>query len=249
MRISTRQAGEDEPVLLASPPRLAGAVERLDAVGADPALVEASLGDLARINRLFLGTRLTLASVGDLLGGAPPGTPVTLLDAGCGGGDMALALARWARGRGFDARIVGIDASPTIASLARRRVGDDIEVRVGDLLALDLPDGSVDVAVCSLVLHHFEPDDAVRALRELRRVSGVGVVVNDLVRTPLGLLGAHGVARFLTRNPITRHDAVLSARRAYTRRELAGLLSAAQLRARRVRSALGYRVSIAAEAA
>jgi SAM-dependent methyltransferase len=235
---------------LVSPiPRVAGAVERLDAPGADPGVVAESLGDLARINRLFLGTRLTLASAGDLLGGAPPGAPVALLDAGCGGGDMALALARWARGRGFEARVVGIDPSPTIASLARRRVGEEVEVRVGDLLALDLADGSVDVAVCSLVLHHFEPEDAVRALRELRRVSRIGVVVNDLVRTPLGLLGAHGVARFLTRNPITRHDAVLSARRAYTRREVLGLLSSAELRPRRVRSALGYRVSIAAEAA
>ena len=234
--------------LVAPIPRVAGAVERLDAPGADPDVVASSLDDLARINRLFLGTRLTLASVGDLFSAAVHG-PVTLLDAGCGGGDMAAALARWARGRGLDATVIGVDASPTIAALARRRVGNEVDVRLGDLMALELEDRAVDLAACSLVVHHFEPEDAVRALRELRRVSRLGVVVNDLVRTPLGLVGAHGVARFLTRNPITRHDAVLSARRAYTRRELLDLLAAAGLRPRRVRGALGYRVSIASEAA
>lgn len=228
-------------------PRVAGAVERLDAPGADPRFVAGALEDLGRINRFFLGTRLTLAAANDLLGDVPAGQTVALLDAGCGRGDMAAALARWARRRGLDACVLALDASEAIAGLARERFGEDIEVRVGDLLALDLPDESVDVAACSLVLHHFEPEGALRALRELRRVSRKGVIVNDLVRGRLGLTGAHAVARLMTRNPITRHDAVLSARRAYTRRELIELVEAAGLRPRTVRGALGYRVAIAAE--
>ena len=115
--------------------------------------------------------------------------------------------------------------------------------------ALDLEDGSVDVATCSLVLHHLEPAEAAQALRELGRVARVGVVVNDLVRTRLGLLGAHTVIRVLTRNAITRHDAVMSVRRAYTRRELLGLVQEAGLRPVHVRGWLGYRVAIAAEPA
>lgn len=234
---------------LVSSPRVAGAVERLDAPGADPAVVERALDDLARINRLFLGTRLTLRAFSDLLEDVPAGSGVALLDAACGGGEMAAAVHRWATGRGLVPHVLAIDASPTIAAMARRRVGGEIHVRVGDMLALDLPDASVDAAMCSLVLHHFEPDDAVRALRELRRVSRRGVVVNDLVRSPFALAGAHGAARFLTRNPITRHDAVLSARRAYTRDELLELIRAAGLRLRRVHRVLGYRVAVAAEAA
>jgi ubiquinone/menaquinone biosynthesis C-methylase UbiE len=116
------------------------------------------------------------------------------------------------------------------------------------MLALDLPDASVDVTTCSLVIHHFEPDDAARALRELGRVARRGVVVNDLVRTRFGLLGAHAVARLATRNPITRHDAVVSVRRAYTHAELLELVSAAGLRVVRRRGALGYRVALTAVA-
>ncbi len=226
--------------------RLEGAVERLDAPDADPREVEGSLDDLARINRLFGGNRLTLRALERLLGNRRPG-PLTLLDAGCGGGDMAAAMAAWARRRGFVPRVIGVDASPAITELASARVGDDVDLRVGDMRALDLDDASVDVAACSLVLHHFEPADAVRALRELRRVARAGVVANDLVRTRMGLVGAHLVARLLTRNPITRNDAVVSVRRAYTRRELLGLVSEARLRPVDVRGTLGYRVAIAAE--
>ncbi len=228
--------------------RVGSVGERLDAPDADPGAVASSLDDLARINRAFLGTWLTIASVRDLVGGLPTGAAVSFLDAGCGGGDMAASLARWARGKGFRPRVVAIDASPVIAALAEERYDGELDVQVGDMRALELADESVDVATCSLVLHHFEPGDAVRALRELRRVARRGVVVNDLVRTRFGLLGAHAVARLATRNPITRHDAVVSVRRAYTRAELEELLRAAGLRPVRRRGTLGYRVALTAVA-
>ena len=226
--------------------RVAGVVERLDAPDADPGTVAASLDDLARLNRAFLGTRLTIAGVRDLVGGLPTGAAVSFLDAGCGGGDMAALLGRWARRKGFRPRVVAVDANPAIAALAEERYGGELDVQVGDMRALELGDESVDVATCSLVLHHFDPADAVRALRELRRVARRGVVVNDLVRTRVGLIGAHAVAQLLTRNPITRHDAVLSVHRAYTRREFGVLLEEAGLRPVRRRGALGYRVAFTA---
>ncbi len=225
--------------------RLEGAVERLDAPDADPREVAASLDDLARINRLLGGTRLTVWALERLLAGRGRG-PLTLLDAGSGGGDMAAALAAWARRQGFEPHVIAVDASPAITGLAAERVGDEVELRVGDMLALELEDGAVDVATCSLVIHHLEPPDAARALRELGRVARVGVVVNDLVRTRLGLLGSHLVIRLLTRNAITRHDAVVSVRRAYTRQELLELVHEAGLRAVHVKGWLGYRVAIAA---
>jgi SAM-dependent methyltransferase len=225
--------------------RLEGATELLEAPGADPREVAAALDDLARVNRVLLGTRLTLAGVGALLDGAPAGSRVTLLDVGCGGGDMAAVLGRWARQRGFAPRVLGVDATDGIVEQARARVGGEVELLAGDVRELPLADDAADVAVCSLLLHHLEPDDAVQALGELGRVASRGVVVNDLVRTPLGLAGAHVVAR-LARSPITRHDAVVSVRRAYTRDELLALVGRAGLRPVRVLGALGYRVAIAA---
>jgi SAM-dependent methyltransferase len=90
-----------------------------------------------------------------------------LLDAGCGSGQFALALA--ARG----ARVTGIDLSPEMIRLARENaVATEVEPaitwQVGSIDDLPLPDGSVDAIHARMVLP-FAPD-IPETLREFRRV-------------------------------------------------------------------------------
>ena len=232
-----------------APARLEHGDERLDELGADAAELPGALSDLARINTLLLGTRLTSRCLDDLLSHEPPDAPLALLDVGCGGGELTAAVVRRARRNGRPVTAIGLDRNPAVVAHARRRFGELLELRGGNILALDLPDDDVDVASCSLLLHHLEPDEAVRGLRELRRVARLGVVVNDLVRSRIGLAGARTLIRLATRNPVTRHDALVSVRRAYTRGELLELVAAAGLRPLSTRGALGYRVGVAAVAA
>lgn len=87
-----------------------------------------------------------------------------VLDAGCGPGLYAEELV--ARG----ATVTGMDASPEMVRLARRRLGDRATFRRHDLeqpLGW-LADGSFDVAVMALVIDHLT--DRVAVLRELHRV-------------------------------------------------------------------------------
>jgi ubiquinone/menaquinone biosynthesis C-methylase UbiE len=120
---------------------------------------------------------------------------------------------------------------------------------VADGRALPLRDRSVDVAMCSLALHHLPPGDAVIMLREMRRVARLGIIVNDLVRNWIGYAGAVLYTRVCTRNPLTRNDGPLSVRRAYTRREMAALARRAGLGPVRFRGFLGYRVAMVAGSA
>ena len=86
-----------------------------------------------------------------------------ILDAGCGSGPLFSAL----RDRG--AIVTGIDASAGMLELARRRLGDDADLRVADLAGpLPFPDGAFDDVIASLVLHYLE--DWGPTLAELRRV-------------------------------------------------------------------------------
>ncbi|MBD8063273.1 class I SAM-dependent methyltransferase [Oceanitalea stevensii] len=86
-----------------------------------------------------------------------------VLDAGCGSGPLAAELLR----RG--AVVTGLDASPAMVELARRRLGDDVPLHVGDLAEpLPFADDSFDDVVASLVLHYLE--DWSAPLAELRRV-------------------------------------------------------------------------------
>jgi trans-aconitate methyltransferase len=98
----------------------------------------------------------------------PRGSAV--LDAGCGTGALADALAA----RDTAARITGIDISPAFLEAARARV-PHADFRPGDLTALDLPDAAFDAALSLLVLQ-FVPDRA-KALAEMARVTKPGGLV------------------------------------------------------------------------
>jgi SAM-dependent methyltransferase len=86
-----------------------------------------------------------------------------ILDAGCGSGPLLAAL----RDRG--ATVAGFDRSAGMLEVARRRLGDDGDLRVAELGGpLPFPDGVFDDVTASLVLHYLK--DWGPALAELRRV-------------------------------------------------------------------------------
>ena len=86
-----------------------------------------------------------------------------VLDAGCGSGPLFAAL----RDRG--AIVTGFDKSAGMLELARRRFGDDADLRQADLgRPLPFPDGAFDDVIASLVLRYLE--DWTAPLAELRRV-------------------------------------------------------------------------------
>jgi ubiquinone/menaquinone biosynthesis C-methylase UbiE len=122
-----------------------------------------------------------------------------------------------------------------------------LRLSVADGRRLPFSDRTFDVGHASLVLHHIEPRDAVAFLRELARVSRRGIVVNDLSRRPITYLGAWLLSRALTTNRYSRHDAPLSARRAYTLNEARSLMARAGLDPVFItRGIVGHRWAIAA---
>lgn len=107
-----------------------------------------------------------------------------ILDAGCGSGPLFAAL----RDRG--AIVSGFDASAGMLELARRRLGDDADLRVVDLGGpLPYPDDTFDDVVASLVLHYLE--DWGPALAELRRVLKPGGRLIASVDHPFAIVTMH----------------------------------------------------------
>lgn len=88
-------------------------------------------------------------------------------DLGCGPGHVA----RYLHDQGV--RMLGIDLSPRMIDSARQR-SPDIEFRVGDMRALDLPDGALAGIVAFYSLIHIGEPEMGATLRELRRVLAPG---------------------------------------------------------------------------
>jgi ubiquinone/menaquinone biosynthesis C-methylase UbiE len=98
-----------------------------------------------------------------------------VLDVGCGPGTITIDFAQ----RVAPGRVVGIDRADEVLDAARADARDaagvTVEFAVGDVYALDFPDGSYDVVHAHQALQHLT--DPVAALREMRRVCAPGGVV------------------------------------------------------------------------
>lgn len=93
-----------------------------------------------------------------------------VLDVGCGTGSLACAAKRMVGPAG---RVHGIDASqPMIAransKAAKKRIQAHFDVASAD--ALPFPDGTFDVAMSTVMLHHLPKATRVVAVSEMRRV-------------------------------------------------------------------------------
>jgi 2-polyprenyl-3-methyl-5-hydroxy-6-metoxy-1,4-benzoquinol methylase len=189
-----------------------------------PAARRATLDDIDFLNTWFGGYALTRSRIRRAAARLPGGRPLVVADVGGGRGDFAVNLVRWARRRGQPLRVLVLDVDSATLETARRRTGDHPEIALvqADAAALPLREGTVDVAVAALTLHHLESDAAVGCLAGIGAAARLGVV-NDLLRTRVSLALVWLVTRVLRLHPVSRYDGPLSVRRAYSPDELAGL--------------------------
>jgi ubiquinone/menaquinone biosynthesis C-methylase UbiE len=227
--------------------RLTDAEELLDGTLDDPAALAANLRDLARINRLTGGATLSVRAIREFL---PAGG--TVLDVGTGAADIPVRLLADAKRRGVALEVTATDSRQEVldAAIAARpglAGASGLTFGLADARRLPWPDRSFDVAHASLLTHHVEPRDMVELLVELRRVARIGIVVNDVVRSPLFWLGAWLVTHSIAASRFTRHDGPLSIRRAYTRREMERFVERAGLEpVRTITGFVGHRYAILA---
>jgi 2-polyprenyl-3-methyl-5-hydroxy-6-metoxy-1,4-benzoquinol methylase len=197
-------------------PRRARGVEILDSPDVDPKIVTRSLADVARANALFGGTSSALHEVRGALQEVP--RDATLLDVGTGLGDIPWRAREEARRTGVDLTTIGLDSAIELATASRSSV--DFSV-CADALRLPFRDNSIDIVMCSQVLHHFAGREAAALLHEMDRVARIRVIVSDLRRSWIAAAGLWLLSFPLRFHAVSRHDGVVSVMRGFTPEELA----------------------------
>lgn len=223
---------------LLTPPRRRG-FEILDDPAVDDAVRKRSLDDVARSNTIFGGARAVLVELASALGEEGART-LTVLDVGTGIGDIPARAREEAHARGISIFAFGIDISPTLLCAARTR---GITPVCADALALPVATKSVDVAICSQLLHHFEARDTIAVLRELDRVARRRVIVSDLRRSWVAAAGIWMASFPLRFHPVSRHDGVVSVLRGFTTEELSQLVHSAARQRPSTHRRLGFRAT------
>ena len=202
--------------------------ELLDDPGANEHDVVASLRDIARINRVFGGTSAAVARLAELV---PPGTArVTLLDVGTGAGDIPRAFARSMARRSVPVLCLGLERIRAAARESAREGG--VSAVVADGGALPFGDRSIDLVLCSKVLHHLPGASGQRLLRDMDRVARLGVVVSDIHRSAIAAAGLWLASFPMRFHPATRRDGVISIFRGFSSRELREVCAGAGIDAR-----------------
>ena len=123
----------------------------------DPIVRFASLGRIQKIHR---GT-ISLANL-------RPGESV--LDIGCGTGDLILAIEK---GIGRQGTLVGLDVESVMIAQAKQKAskaGSQATFQVASIDEIPYPDAAFDLVTSTAMIHHLTPDQVEKGLLELNRV-------------------------------------------------------------------------------
>jgi len=209
--------------------------------------VQMNLAEMWRINRYLGGVHAITRHLYPRLR-AHAGV-ATLVDLGTGSADMPVSIARWARREHIRIRILAVDLAARHLTVAAHRIHSEADINLlqADAARLPLAPKSIDYLMSSLFLHHFKPEQVVELLRNTFACARHGIVMSDLVRGWLPLIGFKLGQAILARNYLTRHDGALSIRRAYTPSELQELARAAGLTNFRVYEHWPWRMTLVAD--
>lgn len=196
-------------------------VEIMDDLDMSGDLLISSLDQLARINKWLGGNKITIDGLKALLKNQAKDQPISIVDLGCGNGDMLRQVAAYGKKHGYTFQLMGIDANQATIDYAIELSADfpEITYRKEDVLSKEFETHTYDIATCTLFLHHFEDEVALNFIKKLLQNSKIGVVVNDLHRHWL----AYYLFKLLTSvisNHMTREDGLTSILKAFKRKDL-----------------------------
>ena len=184
-------------------------------------LLHDTLDTLATINAWLGGNRVTINGLKILLKDHPKERPVTIVDLGCGGGDILRDISRFGKTHGYTFHLIGIDANAEAVTYATKlSLGhENLEFKQMDVLSHQFEQLNYDVVLCTLFLHHFKENEIRSLLTNMTNTAKIGVVVNDLHR--------HRMAYYLfklvcltMKNPMIIQDGLTSVLRGFKRKEI-----------------------------
>ncbi len=185
--------------------------ELMDDFSMDGELLHKTLDQIAKINRWLGGNRITLNGLEKVLRNYPKDKPLTIIDIGCGNGDMLRVVSGFLKRKGFVFNLIGVDANENTISYAKELSKDypEIQYLQQDIFSKEFKNLNYDLVLATLFLHHFNEDDLIALLSEQLQKAKLGIIVNDLHRHALAYYLFKGLCLFIS-NPMVKQDGLIS---------------------------------------
>lgn len=181
-----------------------------------------ALDKIAKINQLLGGNKLTLNGLKLILPKGSKNDLITIIDVGCGNGDMLRKIADFGLQNGFSFKLIGVDANAFTVNHAIKLSESykNISYLCEDIFTMDLRKLDSDVIVCTLTIHHFKDDEIIQILNLFKISAKVGIVINDLQRSAVAYRLFQLLCLIFGLNRMSREDGLISILRGFKKQEL-----------------------------
>ena len=204
--------------------------EIMDDLDCSGPVLEQTLRELKTINRLLGGNGVTNRGLSEIVQRFPQ-DHYSLVDLGCGGGDMIAVMQAWASKKNIPIQFIGADANANTIALAkeRQKALSEVHWQVANVFDSTFLEQQVDIATCTLFTHHFTDEELVQLFQGLKRKVRLAIVINDLHRHPLAYYSIKWLTRWFSKSPMVQNDAALSVLRSFRRNDWESIFKQAGL--------------------
>jgi 2-polyprenyl-3-methyl-5-hydroxy-6-metoxy-1,4-benzoquinol methylase len=196
-------------------------LEIMDDFNYDQADLILTLKELKTINQWLGGNNVTLNALDKVIGMNPKKKEWIIADLGCGGGDMMVEMAKWARKNRIKASFVGIDANQEIIRYAQKNTAafPEISYECANVFDEKWLATAPDIVTATLFTHHLDENSLILLLKHLKKNGGGHLIVNDLHRHRLAYWSILLLTSLFSRSPMVKNDGPLSVLRAFSRND------------------------------
>lgn len=181
-----------------------------------------ALDKIAKINQFLGGNQLTLRGVQGLIQNHSKTNEITIVDVGCGNGDMLRTLADYGAKNNFSFRLIGVDANDFTINHATQlsKEYSNISYQCQDIFEENFKQLKYDIVLCTLTLHHFKDAEISQLVTIFNANSTIGIVINDLQRSAFAYRLFQLVCFLFKLNSMSRKDGLVSILRGFKKQEL-----------------------------
>ena len=195
--------------------------EIMDDFTLEGVLLRDTLDKLETINRLLGGNSVTISGLKKILKNQSKNKTITIVDLGCGNGDILRDVAQFGRKNNYSFKLTGIDANLAAIEYAKELSKDysELNFKKIDVFSEDFKEQSFDIVLCTLFLHHFKNEELIPFLKTITEKATIGIVVNDIHRHRLAYY-LFKLIGFFIKNEMVREDGLTSILRAFKKKDL-----------------------------
>ena len=164
---------------------------------------------------------MTINGLKKILENHPKTEEMTIIDIGCGHGDILRDIANFGRKYQYKFKLIGVDANPTAIDYAKELSVKypELSFETQDIFSEDFKVRKFDVVLATLFLHHFKEKELTSFLNDTLNQTTTGVVVNDLHRHKLAYYLFMLLSIFIS-NKMIIEDGLTSVLRGFKRKDL-----------------------------